>query len=332
MKETFYIGGTTPADEECASVGDADYSTRARKEGRAFIAQIRRQFQDQLEKMGDRVELKLDYSDHDLDPYYHVIALVNEGDDRAFQVAIDIENDVATRWDSIARAELGIVSEEDSEKEKREYANKFKDFILGFYNFAIYDEEKDFIASDAKAWSKAEIPTYFSLDYFVYGDYTGDLVNKANHEAMEEILNKEGIEYEVDQEAYSTYSLLIPFSALENETVKETLEGLQDYPLIDEEKHSELEEELRQESWDSYGRQDFENALTETFEIQLSEMGEDFYLSDEMVDELAYEASNHTSEGYGHYESVNDYWFDIKGMIRALKKLDIRKLLKKVAM
>jgi hypothetical protein len=48
----------------------------------------------------------------------------------------------------------------------------------------------------------------------------------------------------------------------ESEELCEVLEGLEDYPLVDDDDHSHLEMELETEAWEEDGRDDFRKALT----------------------------------------------------------------------
>jgi hypothetical protein len=98
--------------------------------------------------------------------------------------------------------------------------------------------------------------------------------------------------------------------------VRETLDDLADYPLLDESDHSELEMEDEQEGWESWGRSDFRRELVRVVEAHLSnrELTHDANgfdadeiidrISDEQVDALFYELcrqeetyTEHSSEG-----------------------------------
>jgi hypothetical protein len=315
--EKLEIGGTTPADEDCAQVGDEGYALSARREGRAFINQIHREFGEKIEAVGEDIIIKISSQGHDFGTYYEVIALYNPENEKAVELAFDIENNVSTEWDEEARKELGLDSITTSGRKK--ITQDQIDVIERTSGFALFDEEKNFISSDSSGFENPDL-AFFSLDIWNYGDYhNSGLIGKANQESMEEFLNDEEIEYEYLTEMYSTHLLLLPIEALENPSIVQVIESLDNYPVLDDEKFLELEEELRQESWDSFGRSDFEKEL-----ISRSLIKEDAELSDEELDSMAYEASQYTSEGFGHYEGTNDFYFDIEGLVQAVKENKIK--------
>ena len=90
--------------------------------------------------------------------------------------------------------------------------------------------------------------THFEIAHTCYGDYTGCTVTRSNHRLLIEILDEEGIEdYVIKSWAYWTYSIYIPIKYLGHEVLDEIIEGLDDYPAIDDEDVSNLECELTEE-------------------------------------------------------------------------------------
>jgi hypothetical protein len=146
MKSHIEIGGTTPSDEACSSVGDESYAFNARCEGRAFINQIKRQFGDKLKKLIDegRIELIIKSNPHDLGSYYEVVAKFNDDDEYATGFAYRIENTVATDWDDEARIEMGLaekeitseIEEEEDEEEEVEYDYPENETEYDFHDLA----------------------------------------------------------------------------------------------------------------------------------------------------------------------------------------------------
>ncbi len=108
MKETAmreYVElGCAPAMEDCAQVGDSNYSERARQECRAFIAQIRRENPD----LPEGVSLRMKSNNHDFGCYYEVVASFMSDDEEAVQAAWGLESKTPTRWDEEALDELKI--------------------------------------------------------------------------------------------------------------------------------------------------------------------------------------------------------------------------------
>jgi hypothetical protein len=94
--EHLYIG-STPADEPCAQVGTADYSSKARAECKRFIAQIQRHYPEP-----DNGYLRIKSNPHDFGTYFEVVAVFDENDAQACAWAFAVEGDekgVLQAWD-----------------------------------------------------------------------------------------------------------------------------------------------------------------------------------------------------------------------------------------
>jgi len=114
----------------------------------------------------------------------------------------------------------------------------------------------------------------FSPQSTSYGDYCGCAYTRSNQEALCEILDaieaEKGIEiYHVAHEAYGTRSIHLYPRAFAFAEVREALQAIADYPILDEDRASEIEQELIVEAWENYARADFraalENAVPEGF-------------------------------------------------------------------
>lgn len=104
--------------------------------------------------------------------------------------------------------------------------------------------------------------------YLGGSDYSGGTVTRSNFDVWRERFAD--VQGELWWELYGghgTYAVVVPIN-LDEQTDEvamemiEVLEGLGDYPLIDEEAHSELEMENEVEAWNDYGAGDFERAIT----------------------------------------------------------------------
>lgn len=108
---------------------------------------------------------------------------------------------------------------------------------------------------------------YFYLPYSGYSDYSGSTVEKSNNDCFQEEYGEEEWVHPV----YGGHTTLIGLTGLLNcpedtfEEVIGILEGLEDYPLIDEEHHSQLENELVNEAWDNWGEHDFTREVENRF-------------------------------------------------------------------
>ena len=96
--------GPCPCDEDCAQVGQDDYSERSRKECRAYFCQLRRQFGEEPE--GTMFGAKS--FPHDLGSYREVVIYYNSENGAALDFAYKVEDELPGEWDEEARKELGL--------------------------------------------------------------------------------------------------------------------------------------------------------------------------------------------------------------------------------
>lgn len=103
-------------------------------------------------------------------------------------------------------------------------------------------------------WEDDEGVAYVSCDLLLVGDYGGaGAVGEANIRALtdtEGAVERHG--------AYYSRQLWLPDTE-ENRAILEDLE--RDYPLVDDEVHSQVEMEWEEEAWDSYGKADLLRGL-----------------------------------------------------------------------
>ena len=99
----YYEIGATPIEEECASVGQADYARRARIECRALINQLYRELPADA---ADFIELRIKAHGHDFGTYYEVVAYFDDEDEHAESLAMQAGDNLPYQWDDAARAEL----------------------------------------------------------------------------------------------------------------------------------------------------------------------------------------------------------------------------------
>jgi hypothetical protein len=94
---------TVPCDEPCASVGQPDYSTRARLECRAFINQLERAFPMAVDA---GLYFRIKSNPHDFGSYLSVQVVYDDDDEAQTEWAYTIEDDLPIAWDEDARNEL----------------------------------------------------------------------------------------------------------------------------------------------------------------------------------------------------------------------------------
>lgn len=98
------------------------------------------------------------------------------------------------------------------------------------------------------------------------GDYSGNTLERSNYLAfLEQFGEVKGV-----YDYYSgdgVYGIALTQSAYDNEEIQECLKALEDYPVIDDEKLSNLEWDLYAESWKDYGADDFIRELKTKFSL-----------------------------------------------------------------
>jgi hypothetical protein len=93
--------GSSPCEEDCAQVGSPDYEKSSRKECKAYLNQIRREFGE--EPPGAILRIKA--FPHDFGTYHEVVCVFDDNDEEATEYAFQCECPSST-WDEEALKEL----------------------------------------------------------------------------------------------------------------------------------------------------------------------------------------------------------------------------------
>lgn len=104
--------GPAPWNEECAQVGCEEYLDRSRKETSAFRRQILRHYP--VPEGVDHAGVRVCSNPHEFGSYREVEVAFDPGSTQACAWAHQVEADpkaALARWDSLARTELGLVTE-----------------------------------------------------------------------------------------------------------------------------------------------------------------------------------------------------------------------------
>lgn len=142
-------------------------------------------------------------------------------------------------------------------------------------------------------------PQWYEVGYATGSDYSGGTVELSNYRVLKEMLEEHHPEdqkpvcWVIASGGYSTFSIAVLWDELDDE-IKEALAGLEDYPLLDEEAHSELEMKLQDEAWEENYREEFKKEVTKIIDEEEDEDGE-WPASDDDADtlfRLAMETSN----------------------------------------
>jgi hypothetical protein len=155
---------------------------------------------------------------------------------------------------------------------------------------------------------------FYSPNYFDSGDCSGSLANKSNREVfLQEFGHLDGV---IEcHGAYGHQGILIRLDVLNsNSELQECVFGLENYPVLDEEHWSELEEEAKQESWD-YTQKDFLRALNKKFNYDFSHLTNDFIYS-------LFSNLEQVTNTYWYFEHCDAY-FPIDDMMFKLDREDV---------
>lgn len=108
---------------------------------------------------------------------------------------------------------------------------------------------------------------WYEVEYATGSDYSGSTVEKSNYKVLEEDLLPEAhpvgespAAWATSYGGHGTFAILVVWDRLAPE-VQEALGNLEDYPLLDDDAHSQLEMELEDEAWQDTYQSDFEKAF-----------------------------------------------------------------------
>lgn len=96
---------------------------------------------------------------------------------------------------------------------------------------------------------------YAEVPGTAWGDYSGNLIDRANYKALLDLFGGVFVQLSGD---WSSSALLIRVDDTRYPAhLAQVLHALEDYPLVDDEVYSQLEQQLAREAWDLYGKQEF---------------------------------------------------------------------------
>jgi hypothetical protein len=155
---------------------------------------------------------------------------------------------------------------------------------------------------------------FLELPYATWSDYSGGTVERSNCrvflEMFEELQGK--FIWKIYGE-YDTTGVLIDLDFYNNsETMQDIVERLFNYPLIDEDDHSNLEMEIEEEAWDLWIEYDLKKALESRGiepEGDSDDLRDHFYRSRERANE--YPIFEDAVSCYVDINKIVDSWKDI---------------------
>lgn len=170
-------------------------------------------------------------------------------------------------------------------------------------------------------WNQRKDGRYLVPALLSGSDYSGSLVQKSNHRSFSETFADGENEWWADAPGgHGTYAIVIDMQAVpedKEEEVAEFLNALSDYPLADEDLHSEMEMEAQNEAWENWGRSDFKKALAEKFdEVDFDEV------DDQKLYGLFHEASD-SSGTYWENQQGDEMYIDMERIVKKIKRDDV---------
>jgi len=153
--------------------------------------------------------------------------------------------------------------------------------------------------------------TFALVEYATGSDYSGTLVEVSNHKALLELLGdlEDGIDYLDISGGHGTFALAIRVDRIAPD-VLEALEGLEDYPLMSEDLHSQMELESQNAAWEDSIREEFRTALASHLDVEDLDS-----VSDESLAELFCKTAD-LGNCYWSNDCGSDSWIDVESVIK----------------
>jgi len=114
----------------------------------------------------------------------------------------------------------------------------------------------------SQGYPSNQAPGWYQVEYATGSDYSGSSVHRSNYKELVEMLKEahpedsQPVVWVRTPGGHSTYGLAVRYGDLDEE-IRSALDGLEDYPSINDEALSELEMEEQSEAWDNWGKSEF---------------------------------------------------------------------------
>ncbi len=164
---------------------------------------------------------------------------------------------------------------------------------------------------------------WYEVEYATGSDYSGGSVTQANNTELKKLLEEAhpgGESPAVWAEAHGghgTYAILVVWDLLD-ESIQEVLNGLEDYPAIDDESVSEVEHERESEAWEGWAQRDFEKAFLKSLNAEM-QIEHPEYEVDDWPDDLdsfrLFSIAQQTSNTEWVHESGDSVYIDIERVV-----------------
>ena len=150
------------------------------------------------------------------------------------------------------------------------------DITLGYYDELVDLYDDDLSKLRYGTWARAEDGRYLVPGLLSGSDYSGGLVTQSNHKAWREAFPEgEDVWWTSAPGGHGTYSIVIALQRVPEDVTTEVegfLNGLQDYPVADEDLMSRMEMEAQGEAWETWVAGDFKRGLEKNFKVEFDEV------------------------------------------------------------
>jgi hypothetical protein len=109
MAKEYVYHGSSPTDEECAQVGEYNYTQKGYQECKAYVGQLYRLLAEKgytRDKLPESYRIHVKSEAHDFGSYYEVVSSFDPKVEEAWDIALLLDNDVPCKWDAKALEEL----------------------------------------------------------------------------------------------------------------------------------------------------------------------------------------------------------------------------------
>jgi len=137
------------------------------------------------------------------------------------------------------------------------YYNPDPDCNKNNYNGECFERVND---PEVKRHVDAGHSVFVEIPVTTWGDYSGDTVTRSNFEGLRHQYKDDSRFYFLSY-AFNGHCAIVTAESMKDEDIADMFKALEDYPLLYDDRYSELELKLESESWDSWVKFDLERAL-----------------------------------------------------------------------
>lgn len=145
-------------------------------------------------------------------------------------------------------------------------------------------------------------------------DYNGGALARSNVRALESLAKGDDLPYHLLHGNHGTHGIAFPLWC-RSKGLLEQLEGLSDYPVVDDETMGEVEREDETEAWDNWARSDWRKALEKETGVDLGEV------SNEELARTFHEACEEAGRYFEHGEEGP--WIDCEKLAKGAERAKI---------